>query len=123
MDKCKTGRKNKTAKVATSAKIKKLKTGVASKSSASTMKSSTLPYRRQLLFPLGENKFMIIRKMKNLPYVNIRSYSKDEHGRLFATNRGILLSPKVWAALKSHTASMDDQLRLHEIKTVVSKQL
>ena len=106
MDRCKAGRKNKTAKLSTSAKIKKLKTGVVSKPSASTM--TTLPYGRQLLFPLGENKFIIIRKMKNLPYVNIRSYSKDEHGRLFATNRGILLSPKVWAALKSHTASLDD---------------
>ena len=83
---------------------------------AETVKNSgtvkRTPYsRRCQLLPIGESKFISIRMVRKKPSVNLRSYHRDEFGRLISTRRGIVLSADDWIDLKKHMNEVDNRLK------------
>lgn len=61
-------------------------------------------------FPIGVHKFVTIRKHGGKPKVNIRDYTSDGHGDVYATKRGIMLSLEEWTLLKEQISTIDTAL-------------
>ena len=77
---------------------------------------SVMKHRRNRLFSIGENMYMNIRRLNKKPCVNIRNYNRDEHGRLCATKRDLLLSSNEWEQLKNVIAVIDGELQQRQAK-------
>ena len=45
---------------------------------------------------LGTNKLISVHYRTGEPWINIRTYRPDHHGRMLSTKRGILLNLKEW---------------------------
>lgn len=56
---------------------------------------------------IGDKKLVCIRYINKVPHINIRAYNRDEHGRMFSTKRGIMLTLEEWNRLKNQIASID----------------
>lgn len=63
--------------------------------------------RHKSVVTIGDKKLVSFRYVRGTPFVNIRSYKRDEHGRMFATKRGIMLSLAEWKSLKEDTCEFD----------------
>ena len=55
---------------------------------------------RSIVVSIGDKKLVSVRYINNVPHINIRAYSRDSHGRMFSTKRGIMLSRDEWDSLK-----------------------
>ena len=73
----------------------------------STVLNKTIKNQFKSVVSIGDKKLVSFRYMNGIPYVNIRSYKRDMHGRMFATKRGIMLSLDEWKALKEDTSEID----------------
>ena len=60
----------------------------------------------KLTVAIGDCKLVSVRYVNSVPYVNIKSYTRDDHGRMFSTKRGIMLSADEWRRLKEDTGSI-----------------
>lgn len=56
---------------------------------------------------IGERKLVGVRFINKKPHINIRAYHKDEHGRMFSTKRGIMLTLDEWECLKRQINDLD----------------
>ena len=64
-------------------------------------------------FHLGGKRYVVVKRYKGQPYVNIREYyqPKDrETGRLFAGKKGINLTIDQWISLSKHTGAINRTL-------------
>ena len=68
------------------------------------------PVRESNMFPLGNRKFITIRKYNGQPMVNLRLYIHDSHGKPYATKRGILLTYDEFCQLMKHSKDIAKQL-------------
>lgn len=75
-----------------------------------------IPQRKSKLVPIGQKKYITIRKYCGRPQINIRDYSADSCGKLYSTKRGIMLSPEEWVQLKNSVYSVDMFLKEREMK-------
>lgn len=64
---------------------------------------------RNRVVSIGDKKLIGVRYINNVPHINIRAYTRDEHGRMFSTKRGIMLTIDEWKLLKSKIADIDNQ--------------
>ena len=63
------------------------------------------------LVALGNDKYMSVRKQGSSLFLNIRQYRRDEHGRLLATKRGIMLTTSEWTELKANIKRVEKNLK------------
>ena len=68
------------------------------------------PVRESNMFPLGNRKFITIRKYNGQPMVNLRLYIHDSYGKPYATKRGILLTQDEFCQLRKHSKDIAKQL-------------
>ena len=66
--------------------------------------------RRNKVVAIGDQKLVRVRFINKKPHINIRAYSRDEHGRMFSTKRGIMLTLEEWNRLKSQMTDIDLQV-------------
>jgi hypothetical protein len=71
-------------------------------------KKQEKPRKRPGVVSIGDRKLVGVRYINKQPHVNIRAYSRDEHGRMFSTKRGIMLSLTEWNQLKKQFAAIDN---------------
>ena len=69
--------------------------------------------RRPGVVSIGDKKLVGIRFISKQPHINIRAYTRDEHGRLFSTKRGIMLSLTEWNQLKKQLSTIDNVMNEH----------
>ena len=62
------------------------------------------------IFPIGNGKYVKVCLRRRKLCVNIRDYTVNVKGQLYATNRGILLSPEEWERFKSIINDVDQEL-------------
>ena len=63
--------------------------------------------RRERAVSLGHQKLASLRYVNKKPFVNIRQYRSDQHGRMFSTKKGIMLTLEEWRRLKNETSVLD----------------
>lgn len=68
------------------------------------------PVRESKMLPLGNRKFITIRKYNGQPMVNLRLYIRDSYGKPYATKRGILLSQDEFHQLRKHAKDIARKL-------------
>ena len=73
----------------------------------STVLKKRIKSQFKTVVSIGDKKLVSFRYKNGIPYVNIRSYKRDKHGRMFATKRGIMLSLEEWKSLKEDTNEID----------------
>ena len=66
---------------------------------------------RAVVVSIGDKKLVSIRYINNVPHINIRAYSRDSHGRMFSTKRGIMLSRDEWNSLKKQMNDIDPDIK------------
>ena len=83
-------------------------------------KNQMLSFSHKSTVTIGDKKLVSFRFVRGTPYVNVRSYKQDEHGRMFATKRGIMLGLAEWRKLKEDTDIIDAQV--HEFLERAEKE-
>ena len=68
------------------------------------------------LVALGNDKYISVRKQGSCLFLNIRQYRRDEHGRLLATKRGIMLTMPEWTQLKANIKRVGKDLKQRHAK-------
>ena len=68
------------------------------------------PLAMPKIFPIGNGKHVKVCLYRRKLYVNIRDYTVNVKGQLYATKRGILLSPEEWEQFKSIINDVDQEL-------------
>ena len=64
---------------------------------------------RNPVVSIGDKKLISVRYINKVPHINIRAYTRDEHGRMFSTKRGIMLTMDEWNTLKTQFSEIDNQ--------------
>lgn len=73
-------------------------------------------HRKSKLIPIGNKKYITIRKYGGKPNINIRDYTSDDCGKLYSTKRGIMLSVEEWIQLKDSCSIVDNFLQERQLK-------
>jgi len=68
------------------------------------------------LVPIGNGKFITIRKHNGEMKINIRDYVRDSCEKLYSTKRGIMLNVQEWNNLKDQISLVDEILQKRELK-------
>jgi len=68
------------------------------------------------LVPIGNGKFITIRKHNGEMMINIRDYVRDSCEKLYSTKRGIMLNVQEWNNLKDKISLVDEILQKRELK-------
>jgi len=68
------------------------------------------------LVPIGNGKFITIRKHRGDMKINIRDYVRDSCEKLYSTKRGIMLNVQEWNNLKESISLVDEILQKRELK-------
>ena len=68
------------------------------------------------LVPIGNGKFITVRKHKGEMKINIRDYVRDSCEKLYSTKRGIMLNVQEWNNLKDQIGLVDELLQKRNLK-------
>lgn len=71
------------------------------------IKKTSKDCKKKRTLSIGDRKLVGVRFINKKPHINIRAYQKDEHGRMFSTKRGIMLTLDEWERLKKQINDLD----------------